>query len=557
MDDLLQPFSITTPLYYVNAIPHIGSAYTTIAADALARFHRLQGHPTLFITGTDEHGQKIQRTAEQRGKAPQAHCDEIVESFQSLWEKLLIQYDRFSRTTDRRHEKIVQEFFHRVEQQGDIYLGQQQGWYCVACEEFKEERELLSSAIAAGSAAGSPDSGSAASAAPTEKRCYIHTNQTVEWRDERNYFFRLSKYQSALEDLYATQPDFIQPLSRRNEVLNFVKQGLQDFSISRVNLSWGFPMPTDPDHTLYVWFDALLGYVTALLDPELDEVSLDRALSQWWPIQLHLIGKDILRFHAVYWPAMLMSAGLPLPKQVFGHGFLTKDGQKMGKSLGNTLDPFELVNTYGPDAVRYYFLKEIEFGRDGDFQETRFVQSLNADLANDLGNLLNRTLSMAKRYCQQQVPNLSGADFPAEHPLKQLGQALATQVPQAYQDLAFSRACEGVLNLVRSGNKYLDQEAPWSRYKAGDQAAVEQILYAVLESVRLAAYWLAPIIPTLSTSIYQQLGFSVDFNDFANLEATVKGKGHQDWGILPGGQALQNPNPIFRTLELPGQDAKN
>lgn len=554
VDDLLQPFAITTPLYYVNAVPHIGSAYTTIAADALARFHRLQGRPTLFITGTDEHGQKIQRTAEQRGKAPQDHCNEIVASFQTLWDALLIQYDRFSRTTDRRHEKIVQEFFQRVDRQGDIYLGQQQGWYCVACEEFKEERELLE-----GASPSEPASGEASGAVRTEKRCPTHTNQAVEWRDERNYFFRLSKYQSALEDLYERQPDFIQPASRRNEVLNFVKQGLQDFSISRVNVSWGFPMPTDPDHTLYVWFDALLGYVTALLDPalDLDAVSLDRALSQWWPINLHLIGKDILRFHAVYWPAMLMSAELPLPQQVFGHGFLTKDGQKMGKSLGNTLDPIELVETYGPDAVRYYFLKEIEFGRDGDFQETRFVHSLNADLANDLGNLLNRTLSMAKRYCQQQVPNLSGADFPEDHPLKQLGQALETQVPQAYGDLAFSKVCETVLHLVRSGNKYLDQEAPWSRYKAGDQAAVEQILYAVLESVRLAAYWLSPIIPTLSTRIYQQLGFSVDFNNLTDLGATVKEKGHQCWGTLPSGQALQTPDPIFRTLELPSQGSEN
>ncbi|MEB3272624.1 MAG: methionine--tRNA ligase [Prochlorothrix sp.] len=548
----MPPFALTTPLYYVNDIPHIGSAYTTIAADALARFHRLQGHPTLLITGTDEHGQKIQRTAEQRQKSPQAHCDEVVEGFQRLWDQLLIQYDRFSRTTDRRHETIVRDFFQRVEAKGDIYLGQQQGWYCVACEEFKEERELLGPAT--GETSAEPQAKASASA---PKRCPIHSNQAVEWRDERNYFFRLSKYQSALEELYATQPDFIQPASRRNEVLNFVKQGLQDFSISRVNLDWGFPVPSDPEHTLYVWFDALLGYVTALLDPDLppEEISLDRALSQWWPINLHLIGKDILRFHAVYWPAMLMSAELPLPDRVFGHGFLTKDGQKMGKSLGNTLDPVALVNTYGPDAVRYYFLKEIEFGRDGDFQEIRFVQSLNADLANDLGNLLNRTLSMAKRYCQQQVPALSGTDFPDDHLLKQLGQSLESQVPQAYGTLAFSNACESVLNLVRSGNKYLDQEAPWSRYKAGDQAAVEQILYAVLESVRLAAYWLAPIIPTLSTRIYQQLGFSVDFNDFTNLQATVGDKDHHCWGVLPGGQTLETPNPIFRTLELPNSEA--
>jgi methionyl-tRNA synthetase len=520
-----RPFSITTPLYYVNDLPHIGSAYTTIAADAIARFHRLQGRPTLLITGTDEHGQKIQRAAEKHQRPPQDYCDEMSGHFQALWQKLLIYPDRFSRTSDRRHQTIVEQFFRRVEAQGDIYLGQQQGWYCVACEEFKEERDLLEN-----------------------RHCPIHSNQAVEWRDERNYFFRLSKYQQALETLYTENPDFIQPSSRRNEVVNFVKQGLQDFSISRINLTWGFPVPTDPDHTLYVWFDALLGYVTALLEPD-QEPDLEVALAQGWPISLHLIGKDILRFHAVYWPAMLMSAGLPLPDRVFGHGFLTKDGQKMGKSLGNTLDPWALVETYGPDAVRYYFLREIEFGRDGDFNQTRFINRLNADLANDLGNLLNRTLNMAKRYCQHQVPPLRGSDFPSDHPLKAIGEALEERVPQAYSNLAFSVACEAILELVRAGNKYLDQEAPWSRYKAGDQATVEAILYGVLESVRLAAYWLSPIIPSLSTAIYEQLGFSVNFNDFSSLQVTLGVQDHKCWGILPGGQALGQPVPIFRTLE--------
>ncbi|MFM6192991.1 methionine--tRNA ligase, partial [Planktothrix sp.] len=282
----LNTFALTTPLYYVNDVPHIGSAYTTMAADAIARFQRLQGKSVLLITGTDEHGQKIQRTAEEFGRSPQAHCDQIVSSFASLWQHLNIHYDRFSRTTASRHEAIVKEFFQRVWDQGDIYLSQQQGWYCVACEEYKEERELEGG-----------------------KYCPIHVNKVVEWRDEQNYFFRLSKYQKQLETLYQDHPDFIQPESRRNEVINFVKQGLQDFSISRVNIDWGFPIPCDPSHTIYVWFDALLGYVTALLDPE-EEPTLENALSKWWPINLHLIGKDILRFHAIYWPAMLMSAGL-------------------------------------------------------------------------------------------------------------------------------------------------------------------------------------------------------------------------------------------------------
>lgn len=517
-------FAITTPLYYVNALPHIGSAYTTMAADAIARFHRLTGRSVLMITGTDEHGQKIQRTAAERGMAPQAHCDEIVTGFQDLWHRLNINYDRFSRTTATRHEAIVKAFYQRVWENGDIYEGRQQGWYCVSCEEFKEERDLLE-----------------------DNFCPIHTNKQVEWRDENNYFFKLSNYQTKLSELYAEQPDFIQPATRRNEVLNFVDKGLQDFSISRVNLDWGFPVPSDPDHTLYVWFDALLGYVTALLEPN-DEPTLENALKHWWPINIHLIGKDILRFHAVYWPAMLMSAGLPLPDRVFGHGFLTKDGQKMGKSLGNTLDPFALVDQYGADAVRFYFLKEIEFGRDGDFSETRFVNVLNADLANDLGNLLNRTLKMAGRYCDGKIPAVSPDDLPAEHPLKDKGSNLAQRVQSAFDRLAFSEACEAALGLVRASNKYLDDTAPWSLFKQGKQAETEQVLYAVLESVRLAGYLLSPIVPGLASAIYSQLGFEADFND-TDIGQRLAYEQHSCWGSLPSGQALGKAKPIFLRIE--------
>lgn len=522
-------FAVATPIYYVNDVPHIGSAYTTIAADVVARFQRLQGRSALMITGTDEHGQKIQRAAEALGRSPQEHCDLLAASFKSLWEKLNIQTDRFIRTTSPRHEAIVRSIFQRVYDRGDIYSGHQQGWYCVSCEEFKEERDLL-----------------------PQNRCALHPNKEVEWRDEQNYFFRLSKYQTQLEQLYQDSPDFIQPESRRNEVLSFVGQGLQDFSISRVNVDWGIPLPIDPSHTIYVWFDALLYYVTASLEPDA-EPTIENALAGWWPINLHVIGKDILRFHAVYLPAMLMSAGLPLPGEVFGHGFLTRDGQKMGKSLGNVIDPFDLVDRFGSDAVRYYFLKEIEFGRDGDFGETRFVHILNADLANDLGNLLNRTVQMAHKYCDRHVPNLAAADIPADHVLKSKGLLLGEQVTAAYESLAFSQACEAVLAIVRSSNKFIDDQAPWSLYKQGNQAAVEQVLYAVLESVRLAAYLLSPIIPGISTTIYQQLGFEVDFNDLQNdpNRATIAFSQHVTWGILPVGQALGNPQPVFRRLDLP------
>ena len=521
-------FALTTPLYYVNDIPHIGSAYTTIAADVVARFQRLRGRSVLLITGTDEHGLKIQRAAEIRQMAPQAHSDEIAASFDKLWQKLNIQYDRFSRTTAVRHHAIVKEFFSRVWDAGDIYPGQQKGWYCVPCEEFKEERDLLEG-----------------------HRCPLHPNKEAEWRDEQNYFFRLSKYQSKLENLYREHPDFIQPESRRNEVVNFVKQGLQDFSISRVNFDWGFPVPVDPNHTIYVWFDALLGYVTALLDPE-SEPTLENALSKWWPINLHLIGKDILRFHAVYWPAMLISAGIPLPEKVFGHGFLTKDGQKISKTLGNTIDPIDLVDRYGADAVRYYFMKEIEFGRDGDFNEkNRFIPILNADLADNLGNLLNRTLKMAYKYCGGKVPDIKSLDIPKDNPLKAPGLSLGEQVTQAYENLAFSSACEAILNLTRGGNKFIDEQAPWTLYKQGNQQAVEQVLYSVLESVRLAAYLLSPIIPNISNDIYQQLGYATNFNDRTQISTSASFDTHANWGILAGGQILGEPRPVFQKLELP------
>jgi methionyl-tRNA synthetase len=518
-------FALTTPLYYVNDLPHIGSAYTTIAADVVARFQRLLGHSVLLVTGTDEHGQKIQRTAEDKGLSPKNFCDRMSASFVSLWQLLNIKYDRFIRTTDPRHEALVKEFFLRVWSGGDIYLGQQKGWYCVSCEEFKEERELLEG-----------------------YRCPIHTNKQAEWRDEQNYFFRLSKYQSQLEELYQSRPDFIQPESRRNEVVNFVKQGLQDFSISRLNVDWGFPVPTDPHHTLYVWFDALLGYVTALLEPDA-QPTLENALSRWWPVNLHLIGKDILRFHAIYWPAMLMSAGLPVPERIFGHGFLTKDGQKMGKSLGNTLDPVALTANYGADAVRYYFLKEIEFGKDGDFNEVRFINVLNADLANDLGNLLNRTLNMVKKYCAGNIPSIASEDIPEDHPLKIIGSQLGKQVEIAYEALAFNQACEAVLKLVQASNKFIDEQAPWSLYKQGQQRATEEVLYAVLESVRLAAYLLSPVIPNISSDIYQQLGFGIDFNEQVQIASAAPFAIHSKWGLLTSKQTLGEPRPVFKRIE--------
>jgi len=535
-----QSFTVTTPLYYVNDIPHIGHAYTTMAADTIARWHRLKQDDVLLITGTDEHGQKIERTAVAAGVEPQVHCDRIVERFDALWSKLDIQYDRFSRTTAPSHQLIVNEFFRRVWDRGDIYKGTQQGWYCVSCEEFKEERDLLA-----------------------DKHCPLHPSKQVEWRDESNYFFRLSKYQQPLEALYAEHPNFILPISRRNEVLKFVAQGLQDFSISRVNVNWGIPLPTDPQQTIYVWFDALLGYMTALLDPDV-EPTLDNAL-QRWPINLHLIGKDILRFHAVYWPAMLMSAGLPLPERVFAHGYFTKDGKKISKSEGNAIDPIELVDRYGAEPLRYYFLKEIEFGQDGDFNESRFVEIVNADLANSLGNLVNRTLNMAKKYCQGRVPNCNAEDISPDNPLKILGQKLGYEVDIAYNKLAFRDVCEAIITLVRSSNKYIDDLAPWTLFKQEKHSELAQVLYAVLESARLSAYLLSPIVPKISTDIYHQLGLDLDFdivtgnhisNKLDKPELSVdraspveNWEHHLEWGVLTANHLLGEPHPIFTKLE--------
>ncbi|MFQ3678918.1 MAG: methionine--tRNA ligase, partial [Pseudanabaenaceae cyanobacterium] len=348
--------------------------------------------------------------------------------------------------------------------------------------------------------------------------------------------------QARLEQLYQERPDFIQPVSRRNEVLGFVAQGLRDFSISRVNLSWGIPVPTDPSHTLYVWFDALLGYLSALLAPG-EEPTLENALRQWFPFRLHLIGKDILRFHAIYWPAMLMSAGLPLPAQVFGHGFLTKDGLKMGKSLGNTLDPFALVDTYGADAVRYFFLREIAFGKDGDFSEKRFVEMVNADLANGLGNLLSRSLGMAHKYCDGRIPNPQTAHLQTlTTPVVARARTLGDRLVQGYEALDFVGVCEEILALVTACNKLIDEVAPWKRFKEGDLAPIAELLYTVLEAARLSIYGLSPITPTLSREAYRQLGLV--FPDLNSWE-------HTQWGVLVPDAGLPPSSPLFQRLPVP------
>jgi methionyl-tRNA synthetase len=531
-------YTLTTPLYYVNDRAHLGSTYTTLACDAIARYQRLCGQQVTFITGCDEHGQKIQRTAEAAGLSPQAHCDQVSAGYRHLWQRWQISNNRFIRTTDPRHRRLVEQFFARVEASGDVVEGRQQGWYCVACEEFKDDPHDAQ-----------------------DPECPIH-RKPLEWRDELNLFFRLSRYQRQIEELIR-RPGFIAPASRQKEVENFVAQGLRDFSISRIDLPWGIPVPGHPGHTFYVWFDALLGYLTALLqgdevnsgnDPNAQQaLELDQVLLRGWPAQLHVIGKDILRFHAVYWPAMLLSAGLPLPERVFGHGFLTREGQKMGKSLGNVLDPEVLLERCGGDAVRWYLLRDIPFGEDGDFQQQRFSDLVNNDLANTIGNLLNRTSSMARKWFDGAVP-LAGDAAAADHPLGRAALGADATVQEALERLDFRTAAEAVLALAIEANGYLNERAPWKRIKQPDQqGAVAEDLYAVLEATRLVAVLLTPLVPELAARMLEQLGlepFRSDGSAPPALSTAPDWTAARAWGILAGGAPLPEPVPVMQRLEL-------
>ncbi len=507
-------FVITTPLYYVNDRAHLGSTYTTIACDALARFYRLMGENVILITGVDEHGQKIQQTAEKTNKTPQSHCDEISQSYIDLWKSWNISHDRFVRTTDQHHQNVVNQFFSKVQESGDIYIGKQQGWYCVGCEEYKDTgtNELL----------------------PT---CDIH-QKSLEWRDEENLFFRLSKYQNEIEEL-VNSSNFISPPSRKKEICNFVASGLKDFSISRVNVDWGIPVPGYEGHTFYVWFDALVGYLSALLDTKGD-ISLDRLIFSGWPASVHVIGKDILRFHAVYWPAMLLSAGLSLPNSLFSHGFLTREGLKMGKTLGNVLDPERLLSLYGSDSIRWYLLKDVKFGQDGDFQQKRFIDLTNNDLSNTIGNLLNRTTSMSRKWFDNSIPLITTPN--PDNSLKKSSSQTIQSFKTNFKDLNFQGAAQAILDLAINANIYLNDEAPWKKIKDPNYTNyVPHIIYNVLETTRLIGVLLNPLLPDLSERILKQLAFTPSSDSWsAQLE----------WGSLKPGVSLPNPVPVMPRLEL-------
>ena len=507
-------YTITTPLYYVNDKPHLGSSYTTIACDALARFHRLKGNTVLFVTGVDEHGQKIERTALEKNLEPQHHCDTITEKYIFLWDKLNISYDRFIRTTSPEHIALVHEFYTRVLASEDVYMGRQNGWYCVGCEEYKEVDNREKSHY-----------------------CPIHKKE-LEWRDEENLFFKLSKYQDQIEKLIKAD-GFISPNSRKNEIINFVSKGLRDFSISRVNLKWGINVPANKDHTFYVWFDALLGYLSgSLTDPMVPELN-DNSLVNW-PANIHIIGKDILRFHAVYWPAMLMSAGLKTPVSVFGHGFLTREGQKMGKSLGNVLDPIDLLEYGGIDAMRWFLLRDIEFGEDGDFQIKRFVDIVNSDLSNTIGNLLNRTVTMSKKWFQDCIP----VDDPLliNSQLREISKIKISEYMNSFNNNNFKNSANAIIDFANSANLFLNERTPWKLIKEIDKRdIVAKDIYSVLESCRLIGVLLYPFVPDLSTRILKQL--KIDSSSITFDKSLV-------WGLLNPKCVLPNPKPVMDKIEF-------
>ena len=499
-------YYITTPIYYVNDKPHIGHAYTTLACDALARFKRLDGYDVMFLTGTDEHGQKVQKSAEEKGIDPKDFTDQVSQNFRDLTSLLNFTNDDFIRTTEERHHKACQLLWNTLIDNGDIYLGSYAGWYAVRDEAFYSESEIVD--------------GKAPSGAP------------VEWVEEPSYFFRLSAYQDKLLAHYEANPEFVSPRSRFNEVKSFVSGGLNDLSVSRASFSWGVPVPGDDKHVMYVWLDALTNYITAA---GYGQDNGEAEFSHRWPADLHMVGKDILRFHTVYWPAFLMAAGIPLPKRVFAHGWWTNEGQKISKSLGNVIDPVKIAETYGLDQMRYFLLREVPFGNDGDFSHTAMVHRMNGDLANDLGNLSQRVLSMIFKNCDGVMPlapvTLSDADTKL---LDQVDHLLTLQRSH-YDAQLFHEALKSIWDVVGAANRYVDEMAPWALRKT-DPQRMGEVLWVLAETLRQIAILIQPVMPEASAKMLDQLKIDENSRDFSHL-----GVDHR----MAGGQGLERPQPIF------------
>jgi len=499
-------YYITTPIYYVNGAPHIGHAYTSIAADVLARFKRLDGYDVLFVTGTDEHGQKVEKAAAAAGLEPQAFTDQVSADFRDMAAKMGISYDDFIRTTEERHKRSTAELWRRLDAAGAIYLGHYEGWYAVRDEAFYDEDELTTRL---------DGSKVAPSGAP------------VEWVREPSYFFRLSDWQHKLLDLYEKNPEFIAPSSRRNEVISFVRGGLRDLSISRTSFRWGIPVPGAPDHVMYVWLDALNNYVTACGFP-------DETAPRWkfWPADVHLVGKDIIRFHSVYWPAFLMAAGLPVPKRVSSNGWWVVEGEKMSKSLGNVIEPRQLVATFGLDQIRYFLLREKAFGADGSLSHQAIISRINVELANDLGNLAQRSLSMVARNCDGRLPG-RGPATGEDTELLNAAAALPDLVRERLDRQAFHDALEEVWKVVRAGNGYIDRQAPWALRKT-DLERMGTVLRVLADTVRSVATVLQPFMPGSMARMLDQLGVPPEARSLAALEVP-----------LPDGIVLPPPEGVF------------
>jgi methionyl-tRNA synthetase len=509
-------FYLTTPIYYVNSVPHLGTAYTTIAADALARYRRMCGDDVWFLTGLDEHGQKIAQAAEENGTTPQDWVDRIAPKFLDVWKLLNISYDDFVRTTQPRHERGVQHLAQVLYDRGDIYKGHYEGWYCIPDETYYTEDQLH------------------------EDHTCPQCSRKVEFIREDNYFFKLSAYQDRLLELYEANPDLIQPQTRKNEVLSFVKGGLRDLSISRANVKWGVPLPWDESHTVYVWFDALINYITAIGYGDPDPAK-QAEFEKRWPADYHFVGKDIIRFHCVIWPAMLLAAGLEVPKHVFAHGFLLTKGEKMSKSKGNAMAPADLVEKFGVDGYRYYFLREVQFGTDGSISLEAMVQRFNGDLANDWGNLCSRLFNMVGKYCDGAVPQPGEAEE-ADSELRVLADGLPEAYAQRMSTLDYAGALEAAWEIIKRTNRYIEDSAPWNLAK--DEATVPRlhtVLYNALEAVRIAALFTAPVMPATSTEVWRRMGLGdpLAVTDIAAEAA---------WGGLPVGSAVIKGDALFQRI---------